>query len=413
MRGGARDVVSRARPARLGPVVAREVRARRLEVQLRRAQKMETVGALTSGIAHDFNNILSVMVSHAHFVADGLPPGDPARADLEEIIAAGERAVELTRHLMAFGQRDAVAKVVDLGHVVRGLERILRRLIGEHIELMVLPAIEPAYVRVAPVQVEQVLMNLIMNGRDAMPRGGRMTIEIGRVSIYTETAGVPPGRYVTLAVDDTGMGMDEATRRRIFEPFFTTKALGHGTGLGLAIVAGIVREARGAISVDSQPGVGSTFVIYLPAIAPSDVPSPERPEAGADLAALGGTETVLLVEDDERVRKVAGAILRRAGHTVLEAQDGDEALLVAAQHRAAIDLLITDVIMPRMSGPELAARLRALRPETRVLYLSGYPDAAILEHMPRDQEFELLAKPITPRALLLRVRALLGGQASV
>jgi PAS domain S-box-containing protein len=384
---------------------------RALEAQVRQAGKMDAIGQLASGVAHDFNNLLSVVISYSEMLAADLVPGDPVRADLDEIRGAGVRAADLTRQLLAFGRRQVLQpRVVDLNEVIAGMERMLRRLIGEDVELAAthLPGLRR--VLVDPGQMEQVIMNLAVNARDAMPRGGRLTIETTEATLDAASAadvGARPGAHVVLSVTDTGVGMDGATQARIFEPFFTTKATGKGTGLGLSTVFGIVRQSGGSVAVSSEPGAGATFRVFLPAQA-RDAEVARAP-AALGHAALRGAETVLLVEDDEHVRVLARAILRRCGYAVLEAQGGGDALLLCEQHAGAIDLLLTDVVMPRMRGPELAARLRPLRPAMRVLYMSGYTDDAALRDGVLDATIRFVQKPITPEALARAVREALDG----
>ena len=376
------------------------------EEQLRQSQKMEAVGKLAGGVAHDFNNLLTAISGHSELSLRRLGADDPLRRNVEVIKSASDRAATLTRQLLAFSRKQVLQpKVLDLNDVVIETNKLLRRLIGEDIDL--LTVLEPSLgqIKADPGQIGQVLMNLSVNARDAMPRCGKLTIETSNIYIDEDYArrhvSVSPGWYVMLAVSDTGCGMDEATRKRIFEPFFTTKEVGKGTGLGLSTVYGIVKQSGGSIWVYSEVGRGTTFKIYLPR-TDQIVEHPEV-DGGHD-EAPAGTETVLLVEDEEIVRDMTHEILRMSGYHVLESSRGSEALSVCEQHKGPIHLMLTDVVMPQMSGRELAERLMPLRPEMRVLYMSGYTDDAIVHHGVLDEGMAFIEKPFTPNALARKVR---------
>jgi PAS domain S-box-containing protein len=395
-------------------IVAQDVtERRRLEEQLRQAQKMEAVGRLAGGVAHDFNNILSVILSYSEMLLADLPPDEPMRDDIDEIAKAGRRAVDLTRQLLSFSRQQVLApKVLEPNDLLANIDKMLRRILGADIDLASVPAERLGRVRADPGSLEQVIMNLVVNARDAMPTGGKLTIETANMEIDEEYASQhpdsKPGPHVMIAVTDTGTGMDAATRARIFEPFFTTKGQGKGTGLGLSTVFGIVHQSGGTVWVYSEVGKGTTFKVLLPRVD-ADL---DATQSTAPLAPTHGTETILLVDDDEPVRLVARAILRKNGYRVLEASNAGEALLHAESHTGPIHLLVTDVVMPQMSGPTLAQRLTAIRHGMKVLCMSGYTDDSIVRHGIIEGSIAFLQKPVTPQGLARKVRAVLDGNVS-
>jgi PAS domain S-box-containing protein len=382
---------------------------RRLQTQLVQSQKMEAVGRLAGGIAHDFNNLLTVITTSCDLLLEDLGASDPKREDVEQVRKAADGAAALTRQLLAFSRQQVLAPViVNLGDVVYGVEKMLRRVIGEDVDLVTVLDRDAGSVKADVGQLEQVLMNLAVNARDAMPTGGKLTIETSNIEhdpdYAREQEAAAVRRFVMLAVSDTGTGMDEATKAKIFEPFFTTKEVGKGTGLGLATVYGIVKQSGGFIWVYSEPGLGTTFKIYLPQV---DAVAEGGTAGAAPATVLRGTETVLLVEDAAAVRAVARQALARQGYTVLEAPNGTEALQIAASHAGPIHLLLTDVVMPGLSGRQLSDQLVRLRPDTRVLYTSGYTDDAVVRHGVLESGIAYLQKPFTADGLARKVREVL------
>lgn len=394
--------------------VARDLsREKTLEAQFLQAQKMEAIGRMAGGVAHDFNNLLSVILGFAGLAFDNLPADHPSRADIEEVKRAGERAAELTRQMLAFGRKQVLRpRVVDVNEVLSGMAPMMQRLIGEHIELVAKLATDLGRIKADPNHLEQVMLNLVVNARDAMPEGGTLTLETRNVLLDESYARARletrPGPYVMVAVSDTGVGMDSATEARIFEPFFTTKEPGEGTGLGLSMVFGIVKQSGGDISVESELGRGTTFKLCFPRTdeaARVESSAPQQPPVTSDGA------TVLLVEDESQLRKLVATVLRGSGYNVLVASGPIEALALAHREKAPIDLLLTDVVMPQMSGKKLAVLLTAERPETRVLYTSGYSENEGGQPGPPGsslgKDVHFLPKPITPASLLAMVRRVL------
>jgi two-component system cell cycle sensor histidine kinase/response regulator CckA len=422
MREGAHDYVMKGNMTRLTAVIERELRdyARReqhrhVEAQLHQAQKMEEIGQLAGGIAHDFNNLLTAILAYSESVLSQLPQDNPLRLEVSEIQRAGERAATLTRQLLAFGRRQVLKpQVVDLDTIVGNVEQLLQRVIGEDIELRTTASSSAHGVRVKVdvTQMEHVMLNLAVNARDAMPSGGRLTIGTEAVELHqTEpdprAAMLPAGSYVMLTVSDNGCGMDEDTRARAFEPFFTTKETGKGSGLGLAMVYGIVQQSGGHVWIDSAPNEGTTVHVYLPRVTAAAEATADTTPAAPPLSG-SGHETILMVEDDELVRQISVLTLERQGYHVLFARDGAEALALAHAHQGPIHLLIADVIMPRMSGQDLAAALRTAFPQLRVLYISGYADQGLARRGVVDPDAFFLEKPFIATALAAKVREVLG-----
>jgi PAS domain S-box-containing protein len=390
--------------------IARDVTQRRhLEEQLTHAQRMEAIGHLAGGVAHDFNNLLTVVTGYSELVLRRLSAESPVRQEIEQIKKAGERATTLTRQLLAFSRKQMLQpRVLDLNAVLSDVERLLKRLIGENIQLTMVLGPDLKRVKADPGQMEQIIMNLAVNARDAMPQGGMLTVGTANVVLDDDYANqhvdVKPGQYVMLAVSDTGIGMDDHTRSHIFEPFFTTKVKGKGTGMGLSTVYGIVKQSGGYVWVYSEPNQGSTFKIYLPRI---DDPIETQDAANLAEELSAGVETVLLVEDEEAVRSLVCKVLRASGYTVLESLNPADALRIAREHPDPIHLLLTDVVMPQMSGREVANQVIVLRPSTKVLFISGYTDDAIVHHGVLDPKTAFLHKPFSPDALARKVREVL------
>jgi len=416
LKAGAADHLTRGNMVRLNAAVEREIRAagmrrerNRLEEQFRQAQKMEAVGRLAGGVAHDFNNLLTVITGYSDMLLASRDLKDAQRTALEEIRRSAERGGGLTHQLLAFSRRQPLeARMVRLNELILQIEKLLRRLIGEDIELVTIPAAPFDTVEADPGRLEQVIMNLVVNARDAMPNGGKLTIETGSVqlseSFSAKQLGVAPGQYVALSVTDTGIGMNEETKSHLFEPFFTTKNPGRGTGLGLATAYGIIRQSGGAIRIESQLGRGTTARIFLPtaAKAPAGVES-----AGEQAGPVTGFEAILVVEDEARVRKLIVDVLTARGYRVLEATRGEDALRTSRAHKGNIDLAVVDVVMPEISGPDLVRQLTQQRPNMRVLYISGYTDEAIVHHGIPETGTAFLQKPFLPDALARKVREIL------
>ena len=391
--------------------VAQDITERRaLEQQLRQSQRMEAIGRLAGGVAHDFNNLLTVIIGNSELLLGQVGRGEPMWEDLKEISTASQRAATLTAQLLAFSRKQVLMpQVLDLNALVADSSAMLRRLIGEDVELVTRLGQDLNLVRVDPGQMVQVIMNLAINARDAMPTGGKLTLETANAELDEAYArrhvAVVPGHYVMLAVSDTGVGMDATTQSRIFEPFFTTKEPGKGTGLGLSTVYGIVKQSGGNIWVYSELEQGTVFKIYLPSA--HQATDYEEPSDSVPRQDLEGTETVLLVEDEDLVRNLVQSVLQRHGYAVLEAPNGAEAMTLLARHLGQVDLLLTDVVIPQMTGPELAEKVMASHPETRLLYMSGYTNNAIVHHGVLDAGLAFIQKPFTPEALLRKVREVL------
>ncbi len=394
-------------------VVWRDITERKqLEAHLRQSQKMEAIGKLAGGIAHDFNNLLVAIICHSELLHEALADRPELQEQVDEIRKAGDRAAALVRQLLTFGRkRELMPRVIDLNVVLGEMHKLLRRLIGEHVQLSTVLDDEPVLVMVDPVQVEQVAINLATNARDAMPRGGTLTIAVRR-TVVSEGAGPPelePGPYAVLAVSDTGVGMDEATAQRAFEPFFTTKELGAGTGLGLSTVYGIARQSGGTVQVSSRPGGGTTMEVLLP-VASDDTRSARSIDAS--LPVRGGSETILVVEDEEAVSSLVVRVLRERGYRVLLARDGGEALEIWRRYPARIDLVLTDVVMPHVGGPELIEQLHAMGQRPRVLFASGYTNQALSSLRGLDLEVDVIEKPYSVADLVARVRLALDREAA-
>jgi len=413
---GAADHLTRGNLMRLNAAVERELRAAkmrrertRLEEQFRQAQKMEAVGRLAGGVAHDFNNLLTVITGYSDLMLAGRDLTEPQRAALEEIRRSAERGGQLTHQLLAFSRRQPLEpRIVRVNDLILQMEKMLHRLIGEDVELITIAAASRDTVEADAGCLEQVIMNLVVNARDAMPDGGKLTIETGTVqlseSFSARQLGIQPGQHVTISISDTGVGMDEDTQSHLFEPFFTTKGPGRGTGLGLATAYGIIRQSGGAIGIVSQLGKGATARIYLPV---AEAKAEAVSEKTTPVEQLTGAETILLVEDEARVRKLMVDILAARGYRVLEATRGNEAVQLAASHKGPIHLAVVDVVMPEMSGPDVVRQIQPGRPGIRVLYISGYTDEAMAHHGILESGAAFLQKPFLPGVLVRRVREVL------
>jgi signal transduction histidine kinase len=414
MKAGARDYVMKGNLMRLLPAVERELREaegrrarRRLEEQFRHAQKMEAIGRLASGVAHDFNNLLTVITGYSELLLAQGSADESTASGLEEIRRAAERGGSLTRQLLIFSRKQKLStQSVNLNDLLANMKNMLRRLIGEDITLATTLSPGLGTVRADPGQFEQVVMNMAVNARDAMPNGGRLTIETHNVALATPGVDLPEGAYVMLTISDTGIGMDAETQSHVFEPFFTTKEPGRGTGLGLATAYGIVKSCNGTIGLYSEPGHGTTFKIYLPRIDQTVEPAP--PEVKG-LESLRGTESVLVVEDDPEVRQLIAEILGARGYRVLVSANGQEAIQMLQADPAPVELVVADVILPEVSGPEVVRQVTSLRPGIRALFISGYTDEAVLRHGLLEPDASFLSKPFMPEALARKVREVLDG----
>ena len=421
LKAGAADHLTRSNLMRLNAAVERELRAarlrrerNRLEEQFRQAQKMEAVGRLAGGVAHDFNNLLTVITGYSDLLLSSRDLKESQRTALQEIRRSAERGGALTNQLLAFSRRQPLqTRIVHLNELVVQIERLLRRLIGEDVELITIPAATPDVVSADAGRLEQVLMNLAVNARDAMPNGGKLTIETGNAQltepVLAKQLGLDPGRFVTISITDTGTGMDAETQNHLFEPFFTTKSAARGTGLGLATAYGIIRQSGGAIGFSSELGAGTTALVYLPTVQERTEATAER---GLSEERLTGVETILLVEDEARVRKLIMDVLTARGYQVLEATRGADAVKLCQLRCSQIDLAVVDVVMPEMSGPELVRQIMPLEPRMRVLYISGYTEEAMVHHGIEESGAAFLQKPFLPDALARKVREVLDGRSS-
>lgn len=413
LKEGATDYVVKGRLNRLAPAVKRALQEasdrlahRTLEEQYRQSQKMEAIGRLAGGVAHDFNNMLTVITGYSQIALERLPLDNPLYEFISEIQKAGDRAAALTRQLLAFSRKQILEqRILDLNTVVTEIEKMLRRIIGEDIDLATTLAPSLGRIKVDPGQLQQVILNLAINARDAMPQGGKLTIETKNLILdeayVAEHPGAKPGEHILLEMSDTGIGMSEDIKAHIFEPFFTTKLPGHGTGLGLATVYGIINQSGGHIAVTSEPGKGASFKAYFPKVDDTDR---EDSQTTRITSSTEGTETILLVEDEEVVRKLARNILTSKGYTVLEAPNGTAAVTYCNEYPGLIHLLLTDIMMPEMSGRELAVYLKASKPKVKVIYMSGYAEDAVAQQGVLDNETPFLPKPFSPLTLLRKVR---------